>query len=432
MGRLGALAIVLVFAAALTPFLISSMLLTAFNIPYDEAGGSPLTKIHPSTYLSVMALATYFVAKAQPIEFVLGTARRFPSLIVFVPILGLLFAWTVLVQHTPITTRLDTFMPPVIMLMLVADLSEAQHRLLTTLVHLVLNANALIGITEVATGLRLTPFTVSGEVISWDWRATALLGHPLDNAMITGLYLLALHFGADRAIPAWGRLAMMGLQLAGLVAFGGRTALVISLGIIAVSLGQRFLRVLCGERFDARIAAVIVVAVPIAIAGLIAAFQAGLFDRMVERFSDDSGSAATRVAMLRILASFSLHDLLLGPDQEVLTESMWIEGSFAGIESFIIGFFLQSGVLVSLILFLGLAAFAGDLWRIGSRQSLWLIGYYFAVSASSASLSVKTQSLVQFVVLIATIEARPSTSGGRGEARPSTSDRDAAAPDETA
>ncbi|MDR3374508.1 MAG: VpsF family polysaccharide biosynthesis protein [Ancalomicrobiaceae bacterium] len=417
-GRVGTLAIVLVFVAALTPFLVSSMLLSEFNIPYDTAGGSPLSKIHPATYLTILALAVYLVATGHPMQFARKSAERFPSLIVFVPILALLFTWTVFVQKTPITNRLDTFVPPAIMLALIGDLSEKRHRLLTTLLHIVLTANAVIGIGEVATGLRLTPFAIGGQVIDWDWRATALLGHPLDNALFTGLYLLTLYFGADRAIPNWLRLPMIGLQLVALVSFGGRTALIAALAIILASLAWRFARVLAGARFDARIAAAIVVALPIVIAGFIAAFESGLFDRLMERFTNDDGSAATRVAMLRILASFSLHDLLLGPDQEVLTEQMWLEGSYIAIESFVIGFFVQSGILISLILFAGLAAFSADLWRIGGRYALWQILYFYFVAAGSASLSEKTQMLAQFVILIATIEARP----GLGDAPAAASD----------
>ena len=62
-----------------------------------------------------------------------------------------------------------------------------------------------MGYFEYFTGLRLTPNFQGGEIITYDWRATALFGHPLSNALLTGTYLLVItgaggrRFGMPRA-----------------------------------------------------------------------------------------------------------------------------------------------------------------------------------------------------------------------------------------
>ena len=67
--------------------------------------------------------------------------------------------------------------------------------------HALLLLNATIGIVEFASGLRFTPLVAAGVVIEDDWRSTALLGHPLANASLTGAYILMLALGAGRDLP---------------------------------------------------------------------------------------------------------------------------------------------------------------------------------------------------------------------------------------
>ena len=100
----------------------------------------------------------------------------------------------------------------------------------------------------------------------------------------------------------------------------------------------------------------------------------------------------------------------MGPDQEVLSARTWVEGTTAGIESFVFGFFLQYGILISLIFFAGLAAFSAELWRLGSRYALVSLLYFYAVVAGAASLNTKSTTLMLLTALFLTVEARPAVS----------------------
>ena len=87
--------------------------------------------------------------------------------------------------------------------------------------------NALLGLTEFATKTLFFPYRLDGQVFATDTRSAALQGHPLGNATLTACYVLALIGGGGRmTVPQ--RLAMIGLQLAALVAFGGRSAMVVT------------------------------------------------------------------------------------------------------------------------------------------------------------------------------------------------------------
>ena len=103
--------------------------------------------------------------------------------------------------------------------------------LLGRLLHLLMFANALLALAEFALGFRLTPLDAGGVIIEGDWRASALLGHPLTNAVLTGSYLIILSLGGGRNLPWILRPVVFGISLLAMNAFGGRMALVTIAGV---------------------------------------------------------------------------------------------------------------------------------------------------------------------------------------------------------
>ena len=167
--------------------------------------------------------------------------------------------------------------------------------------------NACLGIAEFAGHFRLTPFVAGGRLIVDDYRSTALLGHPLLNAGSTGLYALMLFFGADRALKAPLRLAMFLIQLVALVAFGGRTALVLTGVTIALGSLRPLADFLRGRPFDMRWALAGALAVPILLAAVATLSRCpAALDPLIERFTDDRGSAQARVVIFELFDAFSL------------------------------------------------------------------------------------------------------------------------------
>lgn len=400
--------VALTFAGILTGMLVSPFLLDSVGYIYGSTGGSPLTKVHPMTYLAVLAFLSAAISRGNPLAYLAESVERFPGTAYFIVMLVFMILWTLLIQRQPLTSLIDTFLPAALFIFLISDLTAKQHRILTILIHIIMNANAFLGVFEVSTGWRLTPITLEGSVVEWEWRATAFLGHPLENALMSSIYLVMMTFGADRSVSPAMRIGIISLQVLGLIVFGGRTAMVLGFMLLGVRIVILFFSLLRGRTFDPRLAGLVVMAIPVVIGLSLIALDLGLLDRMIDRFTNDGGSADTRLTMVRIFNSFSLYDLLMGPDPVALTAKMYAEGTQYGIESFIFGFFLQSGVLISIIFFFGLAAITYDLWRIGSRICLLHIALFYTIAAGAASLSVKGQSMTQFVILFCTIEALPS------------------------
>ena len=404
----GAIGFLLQLATYAATILISTMLLEAVGIPYGSAGGSPLTKFHPMTYLSILAFLAVALRHGNPIDFFVRAIAQFPGVGLYLFLLVFLIVWTIVIQKQPVSGPIDTFLGPGLILLVAGRLSPEQNRVLTLFVHLAMLANALVGILELGSGWRLTPFILDGKVLDWDWRSTALLGHPLVNAVVTGIYTLMLFFGADRSMGPFTRVGMILLQIAAMGAFQGRTATVLSLGIMGIATLWMLIGILRGRRFDPRVAAAVLAGIPTTIGILLTAYSLGAFDKFISRFVDDGGSANARVSMIRIYNSFPLTELLWGPDPNVLMSRSFIEGAVAGIESFIFGFFLQYGILISVVFFVGLFAYTLELWRIGGRAAIVILTYFYVVAATAASLSVKTQVLAILTILFVTVEARPS------------------------
>ena len=403
-GRIGVRA--LVYASLCMLFLISPQRLHAWGIDYESPGGLPFAKVHPGTWAALAALALAAVRAGNPIDFFIRAGRH-RGLTIFFVIWLMLLAFIVGVEKTPFTPIVDAFLLPMVLFVLVAERVIPSPRGLALLIHVLLAANGVLGIVEYLTGWRLTPFTAGVLIQTGDWRSTAFIGHPLANASITGAYILTLALGGGRDLPGWMRPLLIALQLLALVAFGGRTALVMTLFLLAAIVVVHASAILSGRRLQMSHAAIFCFCAPFVIGALLIAAQAGFFDRLLERFINDNGSAEARIIMLRVFSMFPLRQIMLGPDQSWLASLQYQEGINYGIESFWISFILVHGVIMSLIFFAGLAAFCVDLVRVTRPASLLLLVYFFGIASSSVSLSVKTCSF-GLLVAVMTILMRPT------------------------
>ena len=393
-------AIALTVAAAVASFVISPMTLAALGVPYEAPGGSFLAKLHPATYLCGLALAATLAGKPDPAAFVAALPRRYPGAAFFVFNWALIVVFTGLFQHTPIMPLTDSFFCAVAMLALYEELDESAQVALRRLLHLVMLANACLGVFEFLTHTRLTPFIVGGKLLSEDYRSTALLGHPLLNAGTAGAYSLMLFFGADRALGPLLRLALILVQLVALVPFGGRTAIVLTLATMGLGSLRTVADVLRGKRFDLRIGAALALGLPIAVGAMAAIFEAGYLDQLIERFTDDKGSAQARIVALQLFEAFSIEDILLGPDPERLASLQNTLGIEYGIENGWIGLVFQYGALMSGLFVAGLFALLWEFWRRSKVfASVILVDFLIQIS-SSASISVKSFVFNQFAILL--------------------------------
>ena len=385
---------------ALLLFGVSSMTLSALGIAYDQAGGSFLQKFHPSTYMACLALVVRFLARPSPFGWLAMQIERFPGAAYFTATWIVMIVFAGVVQKAPISPIIDSFLSGIAFLVLYADADERTRATLRLALHAFMLVNACIGVFEFVTHMRLTPFVAGGKIILHDYRSTALLGHPLGNASAAAAYALMLIYGADRAIGLPLRLFLVAAQAAGLVAFGGRTAIVLCAGLGGLRMVRPGLDVMSGRRVDMRAALVAALSAPVAAVAIFILAQRGTFDGLIERFQDDRGSADARVLIFQLFDYFSLDELLFGPDQARLNTLQNTLGIEYGIESSWFGLLFGYGALMTLFFAAAFAALMWEFWRL-SRPGAWAIFTYVLVLLSSAAgVSVKTLVFNQFVVLL--------------------------------
>ena len=408
----------LTVATVLVAFGVSAMTLSALGIMYDQPGGNFLHKLHPATWMACFALAANLLWRPDRFAYLAALPARFPGAAYFVAMWAIMILYAPLVQHAPIMPLVDTFFCAVAFLILYTDAEDSTRRAVRIALHALLFVNACVGIGEFVTHMRLTPFVTGGKTILHDYRSTAILGHPLINSGTAAAYILTLFFGGDRSIGLLARAAMIAVQAAALVTFGGRTAIVVCAALAAVGSLRPLADVICGRRFDMRIALVAAVAAPLAAGAIVAAISGGYLDKFIERFIDDRGSAQARVVMFQLFDYFTLDEILIGPDPARLAVLQNTLGIEYGIENSWLGFVFQYGALMSGFFITGFFALVWDISR-RTQPAAWALVIYFVIQATSAAgISVKSFMFDQFAIMLLAILGAPRPSEAVAESAP--------------
>ena len=223
---------------------------------------------------------------------------------------------------------IDALMVAAVITMLFTDSNERLRLHVARLLHALLVINCLIAIVEGQTSWRLFPFVIEDRVQSWDYRATALLGHPLVGALVTGAYAVILMTVRDvRGLSERWRLPIILLCMATMPLLGARTSFAVVYGTAAVVMGLSALHVMRGGRISLNSLVGVLLLVPICVVMIAAMFQLGYFDGFLERFSNDKGSAETRLLLFQLFDNFGLRELLVGFGKSELETSVRILGT---------------------------------------------------------------------------------------------------------
>ena len=387
-------------------FSISGGMLWLVGYNYDGLTGNPATKIHPSTYLLVLVFAWRACTFGNPVGYMVAVADRRPASALMAVMSIVLLVVVILRQRPGMAGMIDTFVAPALLVMMLAEGDDKTFARMQTVVHAIMTVNALLALFEFASKTLIFPYRLDGEVFMADLRSTALQGHPLSNATVTSVYVLALLSGS-RSLSMPMRLGLIGLQFAALVAFGGRSAMVLTIvlgGCYLLIQGMRGLRTGRVNLLGAALGLILAALVPVVIA---IAASYGFFDALLERFVSDSGSANARVEMFELFQHFELRDLIVGPDIDLIESLRRISGLEQGIENPIIRLILYQGAFFTLLLFVGFTLFMHEVAR-RCHPGIWLtmLGWLILLNTSE-SLASKTTLMTKFVV-IALVLYRPA------------------------
>jgi hypothetical protein len=395
----------LMLIAIVATFTLSSGVLTNWKIHYLTAGGNFYEKLHPATYFTLLAFALLLLRSRGPI----GELNRIFSeskLLLAYLLCWLFLLIQVFVLERPFTVIIDTFLLPILIAMVMWQLSSAQKRPLAWAIHVTILVNVVLGYYEYFSGHRLIPLTLGDVVVVGEWRSAALLGHPLTASGVVGAYVLALVLRPAICPPLLVRLPLIAFCLASLMAFGGRTSLVTVLAMIGLVGAFEGFRLIQGKRMPLP-AAILAICVLFAAGAIIfAALDLGIFDKMLLRFSSDKGSTLARYATFSLLSHFDWHELILGPNPARVNALQSQLGLNYGIENFWISSVVQFGLVPTILMTIGLVCFFIELLRRSDRAAWAILVLIIVIAASSVSFSSKNIQLAQFVILISVLLPR--------------------------
>lgn len=398
----------LLLLAVIALMTLSDYALEFFGIPYISLGGSIVTKIHPATYLIVAALALAVIANPNPVVYTFDLlARCLGSTCLLV---ACLLMWVFISRYKPdyaASFLIDTLIAAALLFFLFADAGERTRLIIARVVHVIMAANCLLSIFEGISGWRLFPFVVGGVEQTWEYRATALLGHPLAGALITGVYAVILLTVRDvRGLSERWRGPIVLLCLAAMPFIGSRTSFAVVFATAAVVAGLGFLRFLRGNPVNVHKLLVVMTLVPLGIAVLATLFQMGLFDNFIERFMNDKGSAESRVRLFDLFDDFTLQDFLVGQTLGTLDTNVRLNGLTQGIENSWVGHLVRYGIVTSAVLWFGVAAWFADMLRAAGRGAILPLTFVFLVISTTTGISAKISMLTIPAVLILALVAR--------------------------
>lgn len=393
----------LAVSAVLLQLTVSANLLTWLGISYVTEGGSLLTKLHPATDLIILA-SVIIVFQRDGLRELL---EKPPLLLLFI---GAMFTCVLgsalLTGAGNLVVLLDTFLSAGLLASVLAGAGSAEIARLRRMMQILLAANAVLALAEVAAHATLVPLYLNYAAYhphDSDFRPTAMFDHPLTGSVMT-MFGLAL---APRRGSV--RVFYTALIWTALLAYGGRMALLASLAILAGLAAERgktlvLTRDPAASRMVLRAAAGAVVLV--VLIGL--ALTSGVGTRLVGHLYWDD-SAQVRLAQWQLLGQLDTWQWLFGTrrtDLLSLLTPLWLGSGVEVIENFWLLMFVSLGVLLFPVFVVGLGALLVWCWRYTTLHGRFLLVGVMLVAATSNSLARKSNVLFCLVATIICMPAR--------------------------
>lgn len=396
----------LVFLGAVALFSLSGFALEFFGIPYNSSGGSIITKIHPATYLFGCALGLAVIANPNPVGYLFDLMARCLGSVFLLA--GSVLLWIFISRYKgdqPASFLIDSIMVAAIICMLFADMAEHTRLNIARAIHVLMVFNCCLSIFEGLSGWRLFPFVLGDTEQEWEYRATALLGHPLIGALTTGVYTIVLMTVRDvRGLASRWRLPVILLCMVAMPFIGSRVSFTIVYATAAVVVALHFVRFLHGSPVSLRRLTAVLLLLPLSVLTVLALYQTGIFDNFINRFVDDGGSARTRFDLFKLFRDLSLPNLLTGYRMANLDTQVRLGGLYEGIENSWAGHAARYGIVITIVLWCGVAAWFTDMLRSAGRGALLPLAYIFLILSTTVGISGKTNMMsLPALILLALI-----------------------------
>ena len=386
-------------------FLLPGSFLGYLGLYSYEAGGSPLTKFHPATYLAVLAAWFALYGGRRVDGGVISLFLRRPALAWSGGLLVACIAYSIyFVGISGMAVYIDTYLAAILTAIALDRASPRQRRILGYTILALCVANVLLAVYEVRMETHLLPQpeldtlennqTDIQEPVT-EFRGYALWAHPLTGALATSL---AAFLVVGMGMPWWRIVVFLGVFVIGLLAYGGRGALVTTvLLVVSASLFQ-LASGLMTRRLNVGFACAFVAGVLLLPALFsVVTNTTHLGSRVMTHMYLDE-SAEVRIVQWRVLNYLTLRDALVGVPLEridKLKQQVGLTGAGADIENPWLLTFLGLGAVGFPVLIGSLFLFMWHLGRRANTQVGWLIiTAALLIWSTSNSLGRKTVDLV--------------------------------------
>jgi hypothetical protein len=367
-----------------------------------------LSRLHPTFYLIIPFLFLQFITHgkmrgnaAWEHDGVLAPNQRSlrRAYIAHAGIVVVAIAASILgITHGSIANSVTTFLLPVFCYAGINRLSPADLRTIRNALLIFMLVNSLLGIAEKAFEFRLFAYTVGLNEKLNDPRPTAWLSHPLNNALLTALVLTYLMY-SKRTIAF--RIPMIAVHGFALICFGGRTAIVALLALLALDYCLSWARAATGRNALPLVGKTL--ALLIAAGAIAVMINLGYLDDLIRRFSEDSGSASVRWQTLDLINGVDFRSIPLGISNEGLEQALSYYGIY-NIEFSWLSLILMHGLVLGSALVASLVFLLLRLgWSLG-RPASYMAVLFVVVTFGYTSIGSSSLLIAQLLVLMAAFQ----------------------------
>jgi hypothetical protein len=195
-------------------FVICGPFLDMIGYDYSSIDGSPLAKIHVSTYFIVFMFSIFVVSYPRKYDLVRYYLATKLGTIFFISAATFALINIIADGRNGFGMYFDTDLHLFLCCMLLPFAPPLSMDRLERFLHWFFAVNAALGILELAMGASLFPLTTYSPdgTTTIETRATALLSHPLHAATVTCVYIVSLLTGAGRLLRPGLRIPMIGCK----------------------------------------------------------------------------------------------------------------------------------------------------------------------------------------------------------------------------
>ena len=384
--------------AVLLQFMVPYVVLDAVGIPTVSV------KLHPATIL-VIIVSAYALMNGK-----LRLQQRFrdsPGLVLFVLVTPVLAVYSmVFTGFSGSAVYAENYLSAGLLALMLEQATARQKRLLAAMLIMLCVFNVIVGLVESLTYTNWFPLVLDPDLkqtdLDVDFRANAFYNHPLTASLMTSMAVFLLYAMRMKFILA---APVLMLFLVGLLSFGGRSALAVTLVIsvltalytLLVGIVRRNLKL---SFVMALVSAAIVI--PLVLTFIVT--QTTIAERIINTLYFDE-SAQARQTQWAIFRYLSLQNWLFGishDDLAVLKYQIGLGGIETDIENFWMLMMLNLGAIGFTLFVAVFVAFLGHLAVYARNLNGWLLVIAaIIVDSGSNSLGVKSSDLfieVAFIV----------------------------------